>query len=227
MPLISFTRLSLKEVPKETTSSSFSPMSSSIAAVVLGSIAGVAAKVVGVSLFALDQLLLGIGQGVPGGLGGLTLGIGVIGALLHIDGIDQVCHVLCGQSRQPPRRKPRCWQRQRSCRAGSSGAACGTAAAGQYTGAEGQSGQSGSCFVDVAFSHVLFVPFLFYRTVCIFAEQKVQERALSGKTKGAFLLAGRQQQKGPFQFFQAFRVQPIPRDLGACAPVPTAGRFPG
>ena len=68
-----------------------------IAAVVLGSIAGVATKVVGVSLFALNQLLLGIGQGIPCGLGGLTLGIGVIGALLHIDGIDQVCNVLCGQ----------------------------------------------------------------------------------------------------------------------------------
>ena len=122
-----------------------------IAAVVLGSIAGVAAKVVRVSLFALDQLLLGIGQGIPCGLGGLTLGIGVIGALLHIDGIDQVCNVLCGQF--VSLLAGNLAAGSRSCRAGSSGAACGTAAAGQYTGAEGQSGQSGRCFVDGAFSH--------------------------------------------------------------------------
>jgi len=72
----------------------------------------------------------------------------------------------------------------------------------------------------------LFVPFLFLNM--IFAEQKVQER-VPGKTKGAFLLAGRQnkrglsacgtaKQKGPFQFFQAFWVQPIPRDLGLAPP---------
>ena len=122
-----------------------------IAAVVLGSIAGVAAKVVRVSLFALDQLLLGIGQGIPCGLGGLTLGIGVIGALLHIDGIDQVCNVLCGQF--VSLLAGNLAAGSRSCRAGSSGAACGTAAAGQYTGAQSQSGQSGRCFVDGAFSH--------------------------------------------------------------------------
>jgi hypothetical protein len=61
----------------------------------------------------------------------------------------------------------------------------------------------------------LFVPFLFLNM--IFAEQKVQER-VPGKTKGAFLLAGRQSKKALFSFFQAFWVQPIPRDLGLAPP---------
>ena len=68
-----------------------------VAGIVLGSIAGVAAKVIGISLFPLDQLFLGVGQSVPGVLGSLALLIGVLVALLHIDGVDQVCHVLCGQ----------------------------------------------------------------------------------------------------------------------------------
>ena len=37
----------------------------------------------------------------------------------------------------------------------------------------------------------------------IFAEQKVQER-VPGKTKGAFLLAGRQSKKALFSFFRLF-----------------------
>ena len=65
--------------------------------------------------------------------------------------IDQVCNVLCGQF--VSLLAGNLAAGSRSCRAGSSGAACGTAAAGQYTGAEGQSGQSGRCFVDGAFSH--------------------------------------------------------------------------
>ncbi len=45
MPLISAARLSLKEVPKLTTRSSFSPISSPVARIVLGSVAGVASEV--------------------------------------------------------------------------------------------------------------------------------------------------------------------------------------
>ena len=48
-----------------------------IAGIVLGGIAGVAAKVIGVSLFTLDQLLLSVGQSVPCCLCGLTLSVGI------------------------------------------------------------------------------------------------------------------------------------------------------
>ena len=67
-----------------------------IARVVLAGVAGVAAKVVGVCVLALDQLLLGVGQGIPGSLSGLALGIGVGAALLHVDGVDQIGAVLSG-----------------------------------------------------------------------------------------------------------------------------------
>ena len=67
-----------------------------IARVVLAGVAGVAAKVVGVCVLTLDQLLLGVGQGIPGSLGGLALGIGVGAALLHVDGVDQIGAVLSG-----------------------------------------------------------------------------------------------------------------------------------
>ena len=67
-----------------------------IARVVLAGVAGVAAKVVGVCVLTLDQLLLGVGQGIPGSLSGLALGIGVGAALLHVDGVDQIGAVLGG-----------------------------------------------------------------------------------------------------------------------------------
>ena len=126
-----------------------------VAGIVLGGITGVAAKVVGVSVLALHQLLLGIGQGVPCSLCGLALGIGVVGALLHIDGIDQVCHVLCCQCVSVCAGSLAAGGRtgsNRACSAGSS-----PAAAGQYTGAQSQSGQSGRRFADVAFFHLVFL----------------------------------------------------------------------
>ena len=67
-----------------------------VAGGVLAGVAGVAAEVLGVSVLTLDHFLLGVGQGIPGSLGGFALGVGVIGALLHVDGVDQVCAVLCG-----------------------------------------------------------------------------------------------------------------------------------
>ena len=126
-----------------------------VAGIVLGSIAGVAAKVVGVGVLALHQLLLGIGQSVPSGLCGFALGIGVIGALLHIDGVDQVCHVLCGQCVSVCAGSLAASGRTGSNRAYSAGSS--PAAAGQYTGAQSQSGQSGRRFADVAFFHLVFL----------------------------------------------------------------------
>ena len=59
-----------------------------IARIVERSVAGIKAEVVGAGLVAFDKLLLRVGQGVPGGLGRFALGVGVIGAFLHIDGVD-------------------------------------------------------------------------------------------------------------------------------------------
>ena len=148
MPLMSAARLSLKEVPKDTNLIG-------VAGIVLGSIAGVAAEVVGVGVLALHQLLLGIGQGVPCSLCGFALGIGVIGALLHIDGIDQVCHVLCGQCVSVCAGSLAAGSRTGSNRGSRAGGS--PAAAGQYTGAQSQSGQNGRRFADVAFSHCVFL----------------------------------------------------------------------
>ena len=126
-----------------------------VAGNVLRGIAGVAAKVVGVGIFALHQLLLGIGQSVPSGLCGLALGIGVIGALLHIDGVDQICHVLCGKLVSVCAGSLAAGGRTGGNRGSSAGG--GPAAAGQYTGAQSQSGQSGRRFADVAFFHLVFL----------------------------------------------------------------------
>ena len=60
-----------------------------VAGIVLGGVAGVQTEVLRAGLLALHQRLLGVGQRVPSGLGGLALGVGLLGALLHIDGVDQ------------------------------------------------------------------------------------------------------------------------------------------
>ena len=67
-----------------------------IAGIIACRIAGIAPEVIGVGVFALDQLLLGIGQGIPRRLGCRALGIGVGGAGLHIDRVDQIGAVLGG-----------------------------------------------------------------------------------------------------------------------------------
>ena len=59
-------------------------------------VAGITAKVVGVGVLAFHQFLLRVGKGVPGGLGGGALLIGLVGALLDIDGVDQRGHLVCG-----------------------------------------------------------------------------------------------------------------------------------
>ena len=60
-----------------------------IARIVERSVAGIEAEVIGAGLVAFDELLLRIGQGVPGGLGRFALGVGLIGAGLDIDRVDQ------------------------------------------------------------------------------------------------------------------------------------------
>ena len=107
-----------------------------IAGIVLGSIAGVTAKVVGVGVLTFHQFLLGVGQGIPCSLGGFALGIGILIALLHIDGIDQVCHVLCCHfvSLLAARFAGSGRRSGAGCSAGSS-----TAAAGEHAGAQSQS----------------------------------------------------------------------------------------
>ena len=60
-----------------------------IARIVHGSVAGIEAEVIGAGLVAFDELLLRVGQGVPCGLGGFALGVGLVGAGLDIDGVDQ------------------------------------------------------------------------------------------------------------------------------------------
>ena len=88
-----------------------------------------------------------------GSLGGSALGVRVIGALLHVDGVDQVCNILCGQFIGLLARNFAAGS-GRACRAGGSGGTCGPAAAGQNTGAECQGGQGGRRLVEGAFSHV-------------------------------------------------------------------------
>ena len=125
-----------------------------VAGVILGSIAGVAAEVIGVGVLAFHHFLLLIGQGVPCSLCGLALGVGVIAALLHIDGVDQVCHILCS-----------CFVcvlaggfaagSGGACCAGSSAGGC-AAAAGEHTGAQGQSRHSSGQLFGLEFSHECF-----------------------------------------------------------------------
>ena len=67
-----------------------------IAGVIQRGIAGIQAEVIRAGFLALHQLLLGIGQGIPGFLCGGTLGIGLIGAGLDIDGINQCGHLVGG-----------------------------------------------------------------------------------------------------------------------------------
>ena len=188
-----------------------------VAGIVLGGIAGVAAKVVGVSVLALHQLLLGIGQGVPCSLCGFALGIGVIGALLHIDGIDQVCHILRGQCVSVCAGSLAAGGRTGSNRACSAG--CSPAAAGQYTGAQSQSGQSGRRFADVAFFHLAF-PFLMW--VKYGAEQKGTGKR--GCKNGVFCLRNGKAKRP--RILQAFWYNQFLVIWGGKAPVPTAGRFP-
>ena len=60
-----------------------------IAGIVQRSVARVKAKVVGAGFLALDHGLLRVGQRVPRSLGFFALCVGLVGALLNIDRVDQ------------------------------------------------------------------------------------------------------------------------------------------
>ena len=130
-----------------------------VAGVILGSVAGVTAEVVGVGVLAFHHFLLLVGQGVPCSLCGLALGVGVIVALLYINGVDQVSHILC--SHFVCLLAAHFAGCSRVCGAGAgSSAGCCAAAAGEHTGAQGQSGHSCSQLFGLEFSHECLFPFL-------------------------------------------------------------------
>ena len=64
--------------------------------IIQGSVAGVPAEVVGIGALALDQLLLGVGQGVPGLLCLGALVVGLVGPFLYVDRVDQGCYLVGG-----------------------------------------------------------------------------------------------------------------------------------
>ena len=67
-----------------------------VAGIVLGRVTGVQTEIVGAGFLTLHQSLLGVGQGIPSGLGGLALGVGLLGALLYVDGVDQSGNLVGG-----------------------------------------------------------------------------------------------------------------------------------
>ena len=60
-----------------------------VAGIVLGRIARVKAEILGARFLTLDHGLLLVGQRVPGSLGSLALRVGLIGALLNIDRVNE------------------------------------------------------------------------------------------------------------------------------------------
>ena len=60
--------------------------------VIPAGIAGIQAEIIRGGFFPFHQFLLLVGQGIPCSLRGSALGIGIIGTLLHINGINQRCH---------------------------------------------------------------------------------------------------------------------------------------
>ena len=60
-----------------------------IAGIILGRIARVKTEILGARFLTLDHGLLLVGQRVPGSLGGLALRVGLIGALLNVDRVDE------------------------------------------------------------------------------------------------------------------------------------------
>ena len=101
--------------------------------------------------------------------------------------------------RQPPRRKPRCWQPILPC--WKQWCCLRHRRSRSVHRRRGPERSERPLLCGWCVFSFLFVPFLFLNM--IFAEQKVQER-VPGKTKGAFLLAGRQSKKALFSFFRLF-----------------------
>ena len=193
-----------------------------VAGVVLRGVAGVAAKVLGACLFALDHLLLSVGQSIPCCLCSLTLSVGVLVALLHIDGIDEICHILCCH-----------FISLLAAYFAGGGGACGGAAggsgrrctaAGEDTGTQGQCGGSGGDALPVLVGCLTHCLSPFCLCGMYFSDRKGTKRG-SAQTKKEPFHRAEGTAKRPFER-SGFLVRPIPRDPEPDAPVPTAGRFP-
>ena len=65
-----------------------------ITGIILGSISGISAEIIGICIFSLYQFLLCVGQCIPCCLGICTLLIGILSSLLHIDSIDHCCYFI-------------------------------------------------------------------------------------------------------------------------------------
>ena len=94
IPLISATRLSLKEVPKLTTRSSFSPISSPFADH-LWMHHRYLFEIIRISFFAFNQFFLSICQSIPCFFCFFTLLVCVLISFLNINCIDQSCYFIC------------------------------------------------------------------------------------------------------------------------------------
>ena len=67
----------------------------SVAGIIAGGVAGIKSEVVGTGIFTGDESFLTVCQCVPSLSGCSALRIGVFGALLDIDGINQGCDIVC------------------------------------------------------------------------------------------------------------------------------------
>ena len=164
-----------------------------VAGVVLRGVAGVAAKVIGVSLLALDHLLLSVGQGVPCGLCSLTLSVGVLVALLHIDGVDEICHILCCHFISLLAAHSAGGGRACGGTAGGSGRRC--TAAGEHTGTQGQCGGSGGDALPVLVGCLTHCLSPFCCVECTFPIERVRNGGVSSNEKRAFSPRGRHSKK--------------------------------
>lgn len=63
-----------------------------IAGIILGSISGISAEIIGICIFSLYQFLLCVGQCIPCCLGICTLLVSIFISLLYIDSVDQGCY---------------------------------------------------------------------------------------------------------------------------------------
>ena len=63
-----------------------------IAGIILGSISGISAEIIGICIFSLYQFLLCVGQCIPCCLGICALLVSIFSSLLYIDSVDQGCY---------------------------------------------------------------------------------------------------------------------------------------
>ena len=226
MPLMSAARLSLKEVPKLTTSSSFSPMSSALRGSSLDGVAGVAAEVVRVGVLRPPPVPSGRRSGRPRRpwrprtgrrcrrcapahrwrrsnrrqFFAATSSVSPSSAVSSVLSASlSLAEVLCG---------------------GAVGGGGGAAAAGQQGGRQCQSGGDGGRSFPVDPSHV-FCFLSVFKTG--FPRHGSRVHPNKPNKKRGLLRAERQHKKTPY-FSRFFAVQPIPRDLEPCAPVPGSGQ---